>query len=158
MRKLLLFGTIGLLLLGGSGAGAWWWFTRSAAAQAATPAEGTDHEKAEAEHADLSDSGVLALEPFLVNLADADSPRFLRATLGLVVLDKEQALHLSEDAVAKARVRSAVLELLATQRSSDLVTPEGKAALKKAILKSSAAIVTEAKVVDVLFSEFVVQF
>jgi flagellar FliL protein len=155
---MLLFGTIGLLLLGGGGAGAWWWFSRSAAAQAAAPADAKGHEKPEAEHADLSDSGVLTLEPFLVNLADPEAPRFLRASLSLVVADKEHAAHLAEDTVAKARIRSAVLELLATQKSSDLVTPEGKSALKKSIVTSSAAIVTEAKVVDVLFSEFVVQF
>jgi flagellar FliL protein len=154
---MLLFGALGLLLLGGVGAGAWWWFSRNAAAHAATDADTKGHEKA-GEHADLSDSGVLTLEPFLVNLADPEAPRFLRATLALVITDKEHALHLSEDAVAKARIRSAVLELLATQKSSDLVTPEGKAALKKSILASSASIVTEAKVVDVLFSEFVVQF
>jgi flagellar FliL protein len=161
VKKMLLFGTIGLLLLGGGGAGAWWWFSRHAAAQAAAPADAKGHEtdaQAAAGHADLSDSGVLTLEPFLVNLADPDAPRFLRATLALVIADKAHAEHLAEDAVAKARIRSAVLELLATQKSGDLVTPEGKAALKKAIVTSSAAIVTEAKVVDVLFSEFVVQF
>lgn len=155
---MLLFGTIGLLLLGGGGAGAWWWFSRSAAAQAAAPADGNEQEKAAAEHADLSKSGVLTLDPFLVNLADAEAPRFLRASLALVIADKKHALHLAEDVVAKARIRSAVLELLATQTSGDLVTPEGKSALKKSIVQSSAAIVTEAKVVDVLFSEFVVQF
>jgi flagellar FliL protein len=157
VKKILLFGTIGLLLLGGGGAGAWWWFSRGAAAQAAAPAD-AGKEKAEAEHADLSDSGVLPLDPFLVNLADAEAPRFLRASLSLVIADRKHALHLSEDVVAKARIRSAVLELLATQKSSDLVTPDGKSALKKSIVTSSAAIVTEAKVVDVLFSEFVVQF
>jgi flagellar FliL protein len=157
VKKILLFGTLGLLLLAGAAGGAWWWFSRNAAAHAAT-AEAGQPDAAAAAHEDLSNSGVLALEPFLVNLADAEAPRFLRATLGLVIADKEQAAHLAEDVVAKARIRSAVLELLATQTSAELVTPDGKAALKKAILASAAAIVTEAKVVDVLFSEFVVQF
>lgn len=158
MKKILLYGTLALLLVAGIGAGAWWWFSRGAAAHAASPADQAAEGKGGSAHADLSNSGVLALEPFLVNLADPDAPRFLRATLGLVVADKAHALHLSEDVVAKARIRSAVLELLATQQSGTLVTPEGKAALKKAIVASSSAIVTEAKVVDVLFSEFVVQF
>ena len=155
MKKILLFGTLGLLLAG-AGGGAWWWFSRNAAAHAAT-ADAGQHDAAAAEE-ELSNSGVLALEPFLVNLADAEAPRFLRATLGLVIVDKDQAAHLAEDVVARARIRSAVLELLATQTSADLVTPEGKAALRKAILASATAIVTEARVVDVLFSEFVVQF
>jgi flagellar FliL protein len=93
-----------------------------------------------------------------VNLADQDSPRFLRATIRMVVADKEHAEHLAEDEVAKARVRSAILELLTTQKSTDLVTPEGKAALKKNILAATGTILPEAKGVDVLFSEFVVQF
>lgn len=156
MKKILLFVTLGLILLGGGGAGAWWWMNR---AQAAAPADAHGGEKKHEEPAaEPGEQGVLALEPFLVNLADTDAPRFLRATLGLAIAGKEEAEHLTEDAVAKARVRSAVLELLTTQKSSDLVTPEGKAALKKAILAQAGKILTEAKVVDVLFSEFVVQF
>ncbi len=149
-----MFVTIVLVLAGGGGAGAWWWFHR---AEAVAPADRHAAAKAEPQ-ADPKDSGVLAMEPFLVNLADQDAPRFLRATLGLIVADKEHAEHLAEDDVAKARVRSAILELLTTQKSTDLVTPEGKAALKKSILTATGTILTEAKVVDVLFSEFVVQF
>jgi flagellar FliL protein len=155
VKKILLFVTLGLVLAGGGGAGAWWWMHR---AQAAQPADGHGGEKKHEEAADAGEQGVLALEPFLVNLADADAPRFLRATLSLAIVDKEAAEHLAEDAVVKARVRSTILELLTTQKSSDLVTPEGKAVLKKSILAQAGKILTEAKVVDVLFSEFVVQF
>jgi len=155
VKKILVFVTLGLVLTGGGGAGAWWWFHR---AEAAAPTDGhAPSAKAEAE-VDPHDSGVLVMEPFLVNLADQDAPRFLRATLRLIVADKEHAEHLAEDEVAKARIRSAVLELLTTQKSSDLVTPEGKSALKKSIVGATSKILTEAKVVDVLFSEFVVQF
>ena len=155
VKKILLFVTVGLVLAGGSGAGAWWWFHR---AEAAAPVAGHEPAKAAEPEHDPADSGVLVLEPFLVNLADQDSPRFLRATLRLVVAGKEHVEHLAEDEVAKARVRSAILELLTTQKSTDLVTPDGKAALKKSILGAAGKILTEAKVVDVLFSEFVVQF
>jgi flagellar FliL protein len=155
VKKILMFVTLGLVLAGGGGAGAWWWFHR---AEAAAPAAGHEPATAAAPEHDPADSGVLVLEPFLVNLADQDSPRFLRATIRMVVADKEHAEHLAEDEVAKARVRSAILELLTTQKSTDLVTPEGKAALKKNILAATGTILTEAKGVDVLFSEFVVQF
>jgi flagellar FliL protein len=156
VKKILIFATLFLVLAGGGGAGAWWWFHRAEAE--AAPADGhAPAAKVEPEH-DPSDSGVLVMEPFLVNLADQDSPRFLRATLRLVVADKEHAEHLAEDEVAKARIRSAILELLTTQKSTDLVTPDGKAALKKSILGATGKMLKEAKVVDVLFSEFVVQF
>ena len=153
VKKILLFVTLGLVLTGGAGGGAWWWFHR---AEAAAPADG--HATAAKAEVDSSDSGVLVMDPFLVNLADQDFPRFLRATLRLIVADKEHAEHLAEDEVAKARIRSVVLELLTTQKSTVLVTPEGKTALKKSILSATSKILTEAKVVDVLFSEFVVQF
>jgi flagellar protein FliL len=153
MKKLIVIGVGVLVLFGGGGGGAWWWLHR---AQAAQPAEG---EEKKAETAiDPSDTGVLGLDPFLVNLADKDSPRFLRATLKLVVGPKKQAVELNEDDVAKARIRSSVLELLTEQTADKVVTPEGKAALKKTIVERASKILSEGKVTDVLFSEFVVQF
>lgn len=153
MKKILLFVGVGVLLVGGGGAGAWWWTHRAAAAS-------NQHADAKTEEPalDPADQGVLALDPFLVNLADTEAPRFLRATISLAIADKAKAGHLAEDDVSKARVRSAILELLTTQKSSELVTPEGKATLKKAIVGQTSRILAEAKVVDVLFSEFVVQF
>jgi flagellar FliL protein len=151
VKKLLLIGTVLLVLAGAGGGGAWWWIRAHAA-----PADGAEVHKAAEQ--DPADTGVLVMEPFLVNLADTESPRFLRTTLQLVIADKKHAEHLGEDAVAKARVRSAILEILTTQHSAALVTTDGKTALKKAIVKQAAHILTEATVVDVLFSEFVVQF
>jgi flagellar basal body-associated protein FliL len=58
----------------------------------------------------------------------------------------------------KAKIRSAILERLAQETSDQLVTPEGKAALKKVIAEEAAHAAHELKVTDVLFSEFVVQF
>ena len=56
------------------------------------------------------------------------------------------------------KVRSAVLELLALQTADTLVTPAGKAALKKAIAGAAGKAASEVHITDVLFSEFVVQF
>ena len=153
MKKLIVIGVGVLVLLGAGGGGAWWWMHRAEAAQ---PAEG--EEKKPQAAIDPTDTGVLSLDPFLVNLADKDSPRFLRATLRLVVGPKKQAAELNEDDVAKARIRSSVLELLTEQTSDKVVTPEGKAALRKTIVERSSKILSEGKVTDVLFSEFVVQF
>jgi flagellar basal body-associated protein FliL len=94
----------------------------------------------------------------VVNLADTGATRFLRATLSLVVQDEEQAKEMEENAVEKARIRSAILELLAEQQADALVTPEGKTELKKHIAERIEHAAHELKVVDVLFSEFVIQF
>ena len=150
-KKWWVLAAIVLVIAAAGGGGAWWWMSAQAAR-----AEGAQDEKAA--KPDPADTGVLVLEPFLVNLADPESPRFLRTSLQLVISGKEHAEHLTEDAVAKARVRSAILEILTTQTSGELVTADGKAALKKAIIARAAHILTEAEIVDVLFSEFVVQF
>jgi flagellar protein FliL len=155
VKKIILIVVVVLVLAGGGG-GAYWWLHR---ADAAAAAEGATEEKHEgAKEADPNETGLMILDPFLVNLADKDSPRFLRATVQIVISDKAIAEEMTEHDVVKVRIRSSILELLTEQSSEQLVTPEGKAVLKKAIIERASKILTEAKIVDVLFSEFVVQF
>jgi flagellar FliL protein len=157
VKKAIVIGGAVLLLVGG-GAGGWWWFAQRAQAAAA----GSDHKK---QPEPPAETAVVALDPFLVNLADTEASRFLRATIELVIDNKELAEafgakgeHGDEHAVDKVRLRSAVLELLTTQTSDRLVTSEGKAELKKAIAERATHVLEGAKVVDVLFTDFVVQF
>ena len=102
-------------------------------------------------------TGVVPMEAFLVNLADSNASRFLRVTLRLVVETPAEAKEIEESPVDQARARSAILELLATQQSATLVTPEGKDALKKAIAERTSKVLKR-EVHDVLFTDFVVQF
>lgn len=136
-----------LLAVAGAGAGAYLYFVKAAPAQAK-----------EAEPEPPPPTGIVPLEPFVVNLADTGVSRFLRVNLGLVVQDEEQAKEIQEHALEKARIRSAILELLAEQAAETLVTPEGKLELKKLIAERVRQAAHELKVVDVLFSEFVIQF
>jgi len=141
-----------LLLLGGGGAATWWFFFRPA------PTEGEGGQPAaKAEHK-LTGDGVLALDQFLVNLADKDTTRFVRVKLALVVATKQEAKELGENEVVKARLRSAIIELLTQQLAEKLTTPEGKSELKKQIAERCAPALGEVKVLDVLFTDFVVQF
>ena len=94
----------------------------------------------------------------MVNLADSNVSRFLRVSLQLVVGDEAQAEKLKESKVALMQARSAILELLTMQKSDTLVTAEGKAALRAAIVERVSEAVKPSEVVDVLFSDFVVQF
>jgi flagellar basal body-associated protein FliL len=57
----------------------------------------------------------------------------------------------------RMRVRSSILEMLAQQTADQLVTVEGKAALKTAIIERASEKAEELKITDVLFSEFIVQ-
>ncbi len=138
----------GAVVLAGGGGGAYW----LKASRAAEPPAA--HAEAEA----APEGGIVPLDAFIVNLADPSGSHFLRASVALVVESEEAAKELTEDAVAKTRIRSAILELLAEQKADALVTPAGKVALKKAIAERAGHAAHDMKVADVLFSEFVVQF
>jgi flagellar FliL protein len=144
--KLLLIGVPVIVLLAGGGAGAWWYMGKSpdAAAAAAEPEPETA-------------PGFITLDPVIVNLADPGGRRFLRISLRLVVKSEEEAKELEEKELVLLKARSAVLELLATQKSEDLQTPEGKTELKKQIAERATSAFGHAEVTDVLFAEFVVQ-
>jgi flagellar FliL protein len=140
-----LFLLVAVLALGGLGGGGYWWWRHGQAAAAHAP-------KAEPEG-----GAVLALEPFLVNLADRNASRFLRVTVKLVVDDEHAAHAFEKDALQQSRARSAVLEHLTTLESATLVTPEGKTELKKQIAERASAVL-HLEIRDVLFTDFVVQF
>jgi flagellar FliL protein len=143
--KLLKLGVPILLLLAGGGGGGWWYFygRASSTVQAAEPAP---------------DPTMVTFEPFIVNLADPGGRRFLRVSLQLLVLDPHTALELEEKkGLLHSRVRSAILELLTTQTSAGLATPEGRTALKKAVGETATHHLEGTEVSDVLFAEFVVQ-
>ena len=146
--KIILFTIVGVIILGGGGAGAFFMMRRGNAAEA-KPVE----KKVEA-----NKGGVVSFEPFVVNLADGGGSRFLRLTVRLVVDEAEEAEKIQKSEVMIARARSEILDLLTEQTSDKLVTAEGKTALKKQILEHAAKVVEPAKVSDVLFSDFVVQF
>ncbi|HQZ37931.1 MAG TPA: flagellar basal body-associated FliL family protein [Vicinamibacterales bacterium] len=140
----LIAGAAVLVLAAGGGA---YWFTQKPAS-----AEEAHHEEPAPKR------GIVSFDPFVVNLADTAAQRFLRISLQLVVKDAAQATEIEESKVALMQARSAILEVLTTQTSDVLVTPEGKTALRAAIVEKAGHAVEEFEVVDVLFSDFVVQF
>jgi flagellar protein FliL len=148
-----------LVLGGGGGAAAWWFFFRAPPAQAEEGgSEGADSKGESTAKAQPHGDGIVPMEQFLVNLADKNAQRFVRVTLRLVVETKDEAKEIEEDEVAKTRLRSAILELLTQQTADTLTTPEGKEQLKKAIAERSTPVLGGKKVLDVLFTDFVVQF
>jgi flagellar protein FliL len=134
-----------VVAMGAAGGGAFWYARRSAPA-------------AEAVHVKAPEHGILAFEPFVVNLADPGASRFLRTTVQLVVGNEAEAEHVKKVPVVMMQARGAILELLTVQTSDVLVTPDGKTQLKKAIAERVTPALENVKVVDVLFSDFVVQY
>ena len=111
----------------------------------------------------------VALEPMLVNLADADGHSYLRAGVTIEVEDPPKGKKAAKAAEGKegkegkgaadanAPLRDAVLTVLGRQQSTELLAADGKdrlrAALKTAITERSP----ETKVSEVYFTEFLVQ-
>lgn len=141
------------LVVGGGGSAAFF-MLRPPAAAAAT--EGGESHAAAAKKTEAN--GIVNFEPFVVNLADAGGRRFLRINVRLLVPALEEAEHIQKSEVLLMRLRSEILDLLTAQTSDQVVAPEGKAALKSAIVERARHIVEPTEVTDVLFSDFVVQY
>ena len=151
-KMVIVLASVGVLALGGGGFAAYRYMGRGGA-HAETAAKDS-HEAAP----EKTGSGIVSFDPFVANLADAGGGRFARISVKLVVANQAEAKELQENAVVVARLRSEILDLLMAQRAERLVTPEGKAELKKTIAERAAGIATPVKVTDVLFSDFVIQF
>ena len=132
-----------LLIAGGGG---WWYLAGSGGTVAAEEA------------ASIEERGVVPFETFLVNLSDPGGNRFLKATIQVVVESEAEAKHVEANTALMSHARSAILELLTEQNAQALVTTDGKKKLKEAIASAVAKVLKKQKVLDVLFSEFVVQF
>jgi flagellar FliL protein len=109
----------------------------------------------------------IALEPLLVNLADAGGSSYLRVALTLRVADapdrkgaktkdeKGKDDKSSDDAVAA--VRDTVLTVLGRQTADGLLAADGKEHLKAALKVALAQHNTDLKVTDIFFTDFLVQ-
>jgi len=97
----------------------------------------------------------LPLEPFLVNLADTDTSRFVKTTfqLGLAEeLDEE-----NKSAVSVPAMRDSIITLLSSKTAEQILTSQGKDKLRDEIRSRINAISPRMKVVEVYIVDFVVQ-
>jgi flagellar FliL protein len=109
----------------------------------------------------------IALDPLLVNLADADGHGYLRAGVTLRVQGTTEGERLakadpaSKDGRAQAEVsaplRDIALDVMGRQQVADLLLPDGKEKLKTALKKAFQDRDPSVKVLDVYFTEFLVQ-
>jgi flagellar protein FliL len=109
----------------------------------------------------------MVLEPLLVNLADAGGSSYLRIALTLRVADaadKKGAKAKDEKSNADkganedgAAVRDTVLTVLGQQTADGLLAADGKGHLKGELKKALADHNADLKVMDVFFTDFLVQ-
>ncbi|RJR41936.1 MAG: flagellar basal body protein FliL [Deltaproteobacteria bacterium] len=114
----------------------------------------TDDPSSDKEKAKHADKAMMNLEPFLVNLADKDSRRYLKVKIDLEV-DGEKAVKELEKSMP--RIRDQLIFLLSSKSYQDISTPEGKHQLKKEIMERMAALPTGKKISGAFFTEFVAQ-
>ncbi len=127
------------------------------------PMERATAQRAEAE-APFS-AHVMVLEPLLVNLADSGGSSYLRVALTLRIADpvdkqgtkgeKNKEDRGSDDAVAA--VRDTVLSVLGRQTADGLLASDGKEHLKKELKAALAEHDSDLKLLDVYFTDFLVQ-
>lgn len=144
-NKMFMIGGVVLALAGGG----YYYKTQAAAHEEEAP---------KAKEVSPKERGLVSFDPFVANLADEGGQRFVRVTVQLVVADAAQAAEMTEIPVMAMQARAIILELLSMQLADTLVTPDGKIALRQAIAERVAEALHEIEVVDVLFSDFVVQF
>ena len=101
---------------------------------------------------------LMHLDPFVVNLADAEGDRFLRVGID-IGLDREaeEHGHPAQAAMSLARTRDTILSILATCNAEALVSPNGKAILKERLSTALRERAPELGVREIYFTEFLVQ-
>jgi flagellar protein FliL len=104
------------------------------------------------------------LEEFVVNLADRDSPRYLKVNLVLDIgfkgkKSKHKGGH-GHGAAAnpeEARARDAIIAVLTSKSYNELLSEDGKTKLKADVKKALNAVLEDAEVVDIYFTSFAMQ-
>ncbi len=102
----------------------------------------------------------LPLEPFVVNLADAGGHSYARIGLTLHLATSAPKTGTSAENEAgdlRDMVRDRIIGVLNGQQSADLLAPEGKEHLKQAIAAAIQAKSPQIQVIDIYFTQFLVQ-
>jgi flagellar FliL protein len=110
-----------------------------AAAEAATPAE---------------QPVLVALDPFVANLAEPLGKRYLRTAFELEVSSPTTGDELRKKT---PQIRDGILLILTSKSFEDIRTTSGKGALREEIVTQLNTLLTTGKVRQIYFKEFVVQ-
>jgi flagellar FliL protein len=149
-KKVFLFGGLAVFLLI-AGGGGFWAYRHFLGNKESGGAKGMSAK--EAQHAKVK--GILGLEPFLVNLADTDEVRFLKATFQLGM--EEELKEESKESAETAAIRDSIISLLSSKTAEQILTAQGKEKLREEIRSRVNSIASENRVVEVYIVDFVVQ-
>jgi flagellar protein FliL len=158
-RKGLIMIVLVVILLAGGG-GFYFWRVRPAAAMAAASkkTKPSDEPEKTENHADgdAEVTQVIELQPFIVNLADKNESRYLRMTISLGVASEGSGEH-KVDPLFTTKIRNAILATISTQTSEQVLTIEGKTALRKEMLNAAREAASNPEVLTIYITDFIIQ-
>jgi flagellar FliL protein len=143
-RPLLLYGAIGLVVLGALGAGGWFLYPRVFGAPKSGAAEA---------RVEVPVRTTVSLGAVVVNLAD-DPRRYLRVAVGLGVPGPKEAKEIEE---LKPQLLDLLIGVLSSTEVDTLTSEEGRAELKETLLSRIREELKLERVGRVYFTEFVIQ-
>ena len=94
------------------------------------------------------------LQPFIVNLLDEEGRRYLKVTMDLA-LNSKGTIQEVEDKMAS--IRDTIIMILTNKGFKDVCNISGKAKLREEIKRGINNVLESGNVIDVYFSEFVIQ-
>ncbi len=148
-KKLVLILVV-LLLLGGGGAFGYIKFFKAKKADE----KGAKKKSVEVQAGSPEKLIPMPLNPYLVNLIDPDTRRYLKIRLVLNLSDKNVEKEVTEKLPS---ISDAIIMYLTSKTYDEVISPMGKKKLKKEILKIVNKHLKTGKVNKVFFTEFLVQ-
>jgi flagellar FliL protein len=143
-KKTLVIAGVAVAVLGGGGAAA---FLTLRPKHAEATASTAPHEQ----------PGVVAMDPFLVNITDPTGDRYVKVNLRLAVSSGHLAEEIGANELLQARMRDRVLTLLASKSIEELSDPLGKEGFRREIKTHLQPLIQDGEIQEVLFSDFIVQ-
>ena len=166
VKKIIIIVAISLIILSAGGGGAYWWLylrvppapgsgTAASPAQSESTAQRGKESSPRVERVSelpRSSGKVLPLPQVVVNLADPAGKRLLK--LGMEV---EANADIAKELQANdAKIRDAVITLLAGKSFAEVQSPEGKVLIRAEVAARLNQILGAPRIVRVYFTEFVV--
>ncbi len=152
---LLILLVIAVLILAGAGAGAYFFFFSAPSDEKLAAQIAQDEAKKAAQATQAAPMGVTVdLEPFVVNLADPRVRHFLKASITIELTDEPAKSDLEKRI---ANIRNDILLLMSSKTLEEIITLEGKIRLRDEIGARVGRIVGPNRILNVYFSQFVVQ-
>ena len=155
MKKIIII-VAGVLLLLGCGAAGVYFFKPDLLPESIRPKDkDAKHAKEEGKKEEHAHEIGADLDVFVVNLAGAGAPRYLRTILSLGVKDEHEKEKIKE---LSGKIRHAVIMYLTERKVEELVDPVGKNKLRDELQRQIGEAVNDKKLVThVYFKEFLIQ-